>query len=84
MLVEIRGRMQPVNKVVQGSLCSDKWSGEVYVSCAVQVSPWEEKPTFLDGCSLSIEPGTVVYVAHHNDEAYYNGCSCHYTETAVP
>jgi hypothetical protein len=24
-----------------------------------------------------MEPDTVVYVAYHNDAAYYKGCSCH-------
>lgn len=84
MLVEIRGRMERVDKLVQGSLCSDSWRGTVYVDCNVQVAPWEENPTFLDGCDLAIAPDTVVYVAHHNDEAYFKGCSCHYTETIAP
>jgi hypothetical protein len=26
----------------------------------------------------------VVYVAYHNDAAYYNGCSCHTGEIADP
>jgi len=65
------------DKVVEGPLCNDTWSGTVYVTCNVLVYPWEKQPTFLDGCNLKIEPGTVVYVASHNNAAYYNGCSCH-------
>jgi len=49
----------------------------VYVTCDVQVLEWKDRPTFLEDCDLVIEPGTVVYVAAHNDAAYYNGCSCH-------
>ncbi len=49
----------------------------MYVTCNVQVYPWEEQPTFLKDCNLTIEPDTVVYVAAHGDEPYYKGCSCH-------
>jgi hypothetical protein len=66
-----------VDRVVEGPLCNGTWSGTVYVTCNVQVYPWEEKPTFLKDCDLTIEPGTVVYVADHGDEPYYKGCSCH-------
>ena len=78
--VEISGRMMTVDKVVTGPLCNDNWKGIVYVACDVRVFKWEEKPLFLKTCNLSIEPGTVVYVAYHNDAAYYNGCSCHTDE----
>lgn len=84
MLMKIGGRDIQVNQVVKGPLCNDIWSGTVYVTCDVQVYPWAEKPTFLQGCNLSIAPGTVVYVASHNDTAYYKGCSCHTGETAAP
>lgn len=76
-LMDIGGKSIKVDKVVQGALCSDTWSGTVYVGCDIQVYPWEKHPTFLDNCSLKIKPGTVVYVAAHNNTAYYNGCSCH-------
>jgi hypothetical protein len=78
-LVEIGGRMMEVDRLVEGALCNDAWSGTVYVGCNVQVVEWtgEEYPTFLKNCNLSIEPDTIVYVAAHNDAAYYNGCSCH-------
>lgn len=75
--VEINGKMMAVDKVVTGPLCYDNWEGTVYVACDVQVLKWEKTPLFLKNCNLSIEPDTVVYVAYHNDAAYYNGCSCH-------
>ena len=75
--VEINGKMTKVDKVVTGPLCNDNWRGSVYVACDVQVFKWEKEPLFLKNCNLAIEPSTVVYVAYHNDAAYYNGCSCH-------
>lgn len=75
--MEIGGRTILVDRVVTGPLCHDTWSGTVYVTCDVQVYPWEGPPTFLKECNLTIEPGTVVYVADHGDEPYYKGCSCH-------
>ena len=75
--VEISGKTMTVDKVITGPLCNDNWRGSVYVACDVQVFKWDEKPLFLKNCNLTIEPGTVVYVAYHNDAAYYNGCSCH-------
>ena len=73
-----------VDKVVEGPLCNDQWSGTVYVTCDVQVYPWVEDPIFLKECQLDIEPQTVVYVAYHNNTAYYNGCSCHTGLTPEP
>ena len=73
-----------VDKFVEGPLCNDTWSGSVYVGCNVQVYPWQEEPTFLKDCQLDIDPMTVVYVAYHNNTAYYNGCSCHTGETPEP
>ncbi len=75
--VEIGGKPVLVDKVVEGPLCNDTWSGTVYVTRNVQVYPWEGQPTFLKDCHLAIEPGTVVYVAAHGDKPYYKGCSCH-------
>ena len=75
--VKINGKMMTVDKVVTGPLCNDNWKGIVYVACDVQVFKWEGDPLFLKSCNLSIEPGTVVYVAYHNDAAYFKGCSCH-------
>jgi hypothetical protein len=82
--VEIGGRTVTVNQVVKGPLCDGAWSGTVYVTCDVQVPPWEELPTFLKDCDLEIAPDTVVYVAYHGDAPYYNGCSCHTGEIAEP
>jgi hypothetical protein len=76
-LVEINDQEMLVDQVVRGALCSGSWSGIVYVPCQIQIYAWEEDPDFLENCDLSIEPGTVVYVAAHNDEPYYQGCSCH-------
>ena len=76
-LIDINGQEMLVDQVVRGTLCSGSWSGTVYVPCQIQIYAWEENPDFLENCALSIEPGTVVYVAAHNDEPYYQGCSCH-------
>jgi hypothetical protein len=82
--MEIGSKTIPVDKVVEGPLCNDTWNGTVYVTCNVQVYQWEEQPTFLKNCNLLITPGTIVYVAAHNNAAYYNGCSCHTGEIAGP
>jgi hypothetical protein len=82
--VKVGGKTILVDQVIEGPLCDGSWSGTVYVTCKFQVYAWIEKPLFLKNCSLNIEPGTVVYVAYHNDTAYYNGCSCHTGETAGP
>ena len=78
-----RDEMQ-VDKIVQGALCNDNWSGTIYVACDVLVYPWVEDPTFLKDCCLTIDPQAVVYVAYHNHSAYYKGCSCHTGETPQP
>lgn len=82
--VEIGRKSMQVDRVVEGALCNDTWHGVVYVACNVQVYPWEDQPTFLKNCNLNIDEGTVVYVAYHNNAAYYNGCSCHTGETPEP
>jgi len=86
--VEIQGRLVAVDKVVDYPLCNDNWSGVVYVSCDARVAEAEldadANPLFLKGCTLNIEPNTVVYVAAHNDAAYYKGCSCHNGEAPLP
>ena len=85
---EIRGKMVQVDKLVDYPLCNDNWSGTVYVSCKAQVAEAEldadANPLFLKRCKLNIEPNTVVYVAAHNDAAYYKGCSCHTGEVPQP
>jgi hypothetical protein len=82
--VQVGRKLIRMDKIVAGPLCNDSWSGNVYVACDVQVYPWQDAPTFLEDCDLNIAPGTVVYVAYHNDTAYYNGCSCHTGEIGEP
>lgn len=82
--VQIGRNQVQVDKIVEGALCNDSWSGTVYVACDVQVYPWVEEPTFLKDCQLTIDPQAVVYVAYHNNTAYYNGCSCHTGATPEP
>jgi hypothetical protein len=82
--VQMGRKAIPVDKIVEGPLCNDTWSGTVYVACNVQVYAWQEQPTFLKDCALNIAPDTVVYVAYHNNTAYYNGCSCHMGLTPEP
>ena len=68
--------------MIHGPLCNDTWRGTVYVACDVQVVAWdkeESQPSWM-AATWSIEPDTVVYVAAHNNAAYYKGCaSCHTT-----
>jgi hypothetical protein len=77
-----------VDKIVDYPLCNDDWSGTVYVSCDARVAEAEldadANPLFFKGCNLNIAPNTVVYVAAHNDAAYYKGCSCHTGEGPNP
>lgn len=86
--VEIQGKRMQVDKVVDYPLCNDDWKGIVYVSCEARVADAEldaeSNPLFLKGCNLNIAPNTVVYVAAHNDAAYYKGCSCHSGEALQP
>jgi hypothetical protein len=86
--VEIGGKMVTVDRLVEGPLCNDTWSGTVYVGCSAIVGQSkmdaDENPLFLQGCELNIEPNTIVYVAAHNDAAYYKGCSCHTGEDPMP
>lgn len=76
--VEIKGKMVQFDQVVHGPLCNNDLAGKVYLACDLQVASWDTAPNFLDGCDFNIEEGTVVYVASHNNTAYYKGCeSCH-------
>jgi hypothetical protein len=81
--VEINGKTMLVDQIVRGPLCNGDWSGTVYVGCDIQIAAWEEEAGFLEECDLTIEPGTVVYVAAHDDEPYYKGCSCHTGEDPI-
>ncbi|MBN2387337.1 MAG: hypothetical protein JXB85_09970 [Anaerolineales bacterium] len=84
--VEVRGRPLDVDQLVRGPLCNAHLSGTVYVACDLEIMAWddEEYPTFLEDCDFTVDPGTVIYVAAHNDAPYYNGCSCHTGEIAQP
>lgn len=79
--VQIGRKMVLVDKLVSGPVCNADWSGTVYVGCDAEVAEAEldadANPLFFEGCNLNIEPNTVVYVAAHNNEAFYKGCSCH-------
>jgi len=79
--VQIRNELVSVDSIVHGPLCVVDWSGTVYVDCDVEVAPWEETPNFFDECDVSIEEGAKVYVGYHNDELFYNGCSCHFSDS---
>ena len=83
-LVQVGREDIQVDKVVEGPLCNDTWEGTVYVTCDVQVYAWTEQPTFLKDCQLNVDPQAVVYVAYHNNTAYYKGCSCHTGVTPEP
>lgn len=84
IVVEVGSSAIVMDRVVNGALCNDNWQGNVYVTCDVKVPAWSETPTFLETCDLKIEPNTVVYVAAHNNAAYYKGCSCHTGELGEP
>jgi hypothetical protein len=77
--MKIGGRTVQVDQVIHGPLCNASLSGTVYVACDLQIPAWnpEAAPTFLADCDFRVEPGAIVYVAAHNDTAYYQGCSCH-------
>lgn len=75
--VEIGGKMKEVDRVVRGPVCNDVWRDTVYVGCDIQIMEWVEDVTFFEQCDLTVELGSIVYVAAHNDTAYYKGCSCH-------
>jgi hypothetical protein len=76
--VMIRGEEMAFDQVISGPLCNQALRGKVYVACDVEVYAWEGRSNFLDDCDFRVEPGTVIYVAAHNNTAYYKGCaSCH-------
>jgi hypothetical protein len=77
VIIEVGDKLLCVDQVVQGKLCDDVLSGVVYVPVDVQVANWEEDPVFLENCNFTVKPGTIVLVGAHDDDPYYNGCSCH-------
>lgn len=86
--IQIGRKLILVDKLVSGPVCNDDWNGIVYVGCDAQVAEAEldadANPLFFEGCNLNIEPNTVVYVAAHNNEAFYKGCSCHTGGDPIP
>ena len=83
-LVQIKGKMTEVDRVIHGPICADTWEGTIYVACDIQVAEWDEAPLFFEECPLTIKPDTKIFVAAHNDTAYYKGCSCHTGELGSP
>jgi|SaaInl8_200m_RNA_FD_contig_71_435190_length_1835_multi_6_in_0_out_0_1 hypothetical protein len=86
--VQIGRKLVLVDKLVSGPVCNDDWSGTVYVGCDAQVAEAEldadANPLFFEGCNLNIASNTLVYVAAHNNEAFYKGCSCHTGGDPIP
>jgi len=79
--IDINGKPIAFDQVIHGQLCNNHLSGTVYVDCDVVVYKWEKASNFLDGCDFTVEPGSVIYVASHNNTAYYQGClSCHQSD----
>jgi len=77
VLVEINGKMKPVDRIVSGPICNEVWTGTIYVDCNIHIAVWKEAPRFFEECNFTVEPGARVIVAHHNNEPFYRGCSCH-------
>jgi len=78
--IEVDGKTMEFDQVIHGPLCNNHLSGKVYIACDIQIAEWKEKPTFLDGCDFEVSPGSVLYVAAHNNAPYFQGCDyCHLT-----
>lgn len=76
--VEINGKLVGFDQVIHGPLCNNQLSGKVYIACDIEINAWQDKPYFLDGCQFKVSPGSVVYVAAHNNARYFQGCDyCH-------
>lgn len=79
--VEIKGKMLNFDHVVSGQLCNNHLEGTVYVGCDIEIYEWEKASNFLDQCDFTVAPNTIIYVASHNNTAYYKGCdSCHMSD----
>jgi hypothetical protein len=77
-IIDINGKEIEFDTVIHGPLCNNTLSGTVYVACDIEIPRWQGKPNFFKECEFTVEPGTVIYVAAHNNTAYYKGCaSCH-------
>jgi len=77
LLVDINGKMTPVDRIVTGPVCNELWSGKVYIGCNIQIAAWDEAPRFFEACDFNVDPGAIIIVASHNNETFYRGCSCH-------
>lgn len=76
--IEIKGKIKNMDQVISGPLCNNHLSGNIYIGCDIEVYTWEDKPKFLDQCNFTVDPGTIIYVASHNNTAFYKGCdACH-------
>jgi len=79
--IDINGKSISFDEVIHGQLCNNHLSGTVYIGCDVVVYRWEETPNFLDACDFLVTPGSIIYVASHNNTAYYQGCAaCHQSD----
>lgn len=79
--IEIKGKMKDFDHFVSGQLCNNHLAGIVYVGCDIEIYAWEDKSNFLDDCNFTVEPDAIIYVAAHNNTAYYKGCnSCHMSD----
>jgi hypothetical protein len=76
--IEVKNKMIDFDQVVSGQLCNNHLEGKVYIGCDIEIYAWEEKSNFLEDCDFTFAPNTIIYVAAHNNTAYYKGCdSCH-------
>ncbi|MBE0685660.1 MAG: hypothetical protein IH585_06640 [Anaerolineaceae bacterium] len=79
--IEIKRKMMSFDQVVSGQLCNNHLEGLVYVGCDIEIYEWDDKSNFLNDCNFYVESNTIIYVAAHNNRAYYKGCdSCHMSE----
>ena len=79
--IEIKRKMVNFDQVVTGQLCNNHLEGMIYVGCNIEIYAWEGKSNFLDECNFIVEPDAIIYVAAHNNSAYFKGCdSCHMSE----
>lgn len=79
--IEVKNKMIDFDHVVTGQLCNNHLEGMVYIGCDIEIYAWENKSNFLDDCSFTVDPKAIIYVAAHNNTAYYKGCdSCHISD----
>jgi hypothetical protein len=76
-MMEIKGKQVQIDRFITGPVCNETWSGNIYVTCDIQIPAWEQDPFFFQECNFEIEEGTIVYVEAHKDKQYDEGCSCH-------